>query len=193
MKSYIHLFLVAVSSCRLETKDKNINATNDISKNSETVRNIRKEKCPTIFMESLYFYKAVQFPTLTSNSNGYILHKGEKLIKISIPNPIDKSLTDTLYRFVYKESLAELVKAYDERNIPNVYSGWNRIVIRNKEITLANGLRVGGDKRNTFRLLNHSILSCDTIQLNTEDGTYDNFLVFRNDTLKEISLAITAD
>ena len=165
----------------------------DISPNKPSKNKQETNNCLIVYRSSMYFYNLINVDQINRKGLSYIFPDGFRVSKTIIENPNDLTVLDTLFKIESKRSFVELSKAHDARTADDGFSGWIRASIKDKGVHLGGGLKIGSSRAELAKILESGQLTCDTIRLNTEEMTYDNYIVLQNDTIREVNLMVTAD
>lgn len=190
MRTYLIIMTLWFYSCQT-------NSESGIQvKNKSTEPHAQKEtiltKCQPIIKDNEYLYRIIN-PDVASKNLSTIFTDTFFTEKIAHKNFHGDNTMDTIYRIRYKTSYIEMEKSSDARQAKDPYSNWRLARIQNPKVVLSNGLYVGISRAKVAALLNHHVAACDTVIINDDELTYRNYLVMRNDTVREINLAISGD
>lgn len=117
---------------------------------------------------------------------------GFKTSFVTSKNTYDPAFTDTTYTITSGNSWLE-IKNFNPLNTKSKIPIWIDADIRDNNISTYNGVFIGMPKAKFLKLIGAKYSACDTIKVDTDEQSCNNYFVFSNDSLRHIILTSSAD
>jgi hypothetical protein len=180
MKLYIFLFIsVILLAC---SRNNSGNRTNSSEKTYSEKLSYKGKNCKTKIVDNDFVYKP--FGEDITIKKIKLLLKTDYNLKIEAQtDSYDSKKIDSI--FIFKSNKSKLIfkKVQGDKDLSAFESGY----IKDLVITFNRGIHIGMNKVDFLKkFMNKNGATCDSIKVDSEDQTFNNWFIFRDDTLNTI-------